>query len=684
MLPLRPHDPPALGSHRLHARLGEDACARVYLASAPGRPPAALKIVRSAYTSDPAFRGTFTHLVDSARGVRSTYVAPVVDADLRAATPWVAVGREPGPTLAELVRAHGPLPPAALHPLALALAQGLADLHAADRVHGSLWPDGVVLTRAHAVIADAGFEWAVAGIERRAPHPSFAPPEGGAAPATDVFAWAATLCFAASGVEGPGGLDRVPVQLSGLVDACLKSDPALRPDAADLVRMLGGPSVPAPWPPGLVAVVERHEGEARRFIASREGAGGTGRGGRGRTAALVAGGLALVLVIGAGAAWGLGWPVGGSGDGTDGSEEGAEGAEGAGLISGADCLDGNGSAEPADDIDDLDAMLLDFSPDGDVLAVTSHNHGLTLWDWREEEEIARPTEAVYGYGNPVFAQVGCTVAALDLVEHEQDGPPNALVTTYDLPSGTAAEHAGPQSERVEDGLESPRGGRLTDFSPSGASFAVVVEHESGLPSVGVVDTATGELDSVWDAATGDLVQGIGYLDEERVATADANTITVRDAGTGEPEEVIRDATSYHFAAVPGRSELVYVSNDHLIHWDFEEGTELGRFPVTEYHESHQEDAHITGLAADAGLGLLHLSWTVPSPQALDGATYRGSENSAYLWDLDSGEDLFAEDDAPAPRPVAFHPEGEAVAAVQEDGNVALLDPDSLEELRVLP
>src|SRR5699024_9553886 len=80
------------------------------------------------------------------------------------------------------------------------------------------------------------------------------------------------------------------------------------------------------------------------------------------------------------------------------------------LITEAGSLDDTGFPPPSDQIDDLDAMQVAFSPDGDLLAVTSYNHGLTLWDWRQGEEIARPVGEVFGGGSPVFAPVGCMVA----------------------------------------------------------------------------------------------------------------------------------------------------------------------------------------------------------------------------------------------------------------------------------
>src|SRR5699024_10395719 len=75
MFPLHPHDPPRIGPFTLLGRLGEEACTRVYLASARKHGEVALKVVRSTYTAEPAFRTAFAHRVESARELRSPYVA---------------------------------------------------------------------------------------------------------------------------------------------------------------------------------------------------------------------------------------------------------------------------------------------------------------------------------------------------------------------------------------------------------------------------------------------------------------------------------------------------------------------------------------------------------------------------------------------------------------------------------
>lgn len=528
MFALHPHDPPSVGPFTLLGRLGEDTCTRTYLASARKRRGVALQVVRSTHTTEPAFLTAFTHRVESARGLRSPYVAAILDTDLKHATPWVAVERPPGPSLASLVNTHGPLPAGALHPLALALAQGLADLHATHRTHASLSPEGVLLTERGAVLADAGFAWAATEVNSGPVHPDFATPEGGAAPATDIYSWAAVLCWAAGVRADNEGLDQLPLQLRSLIGTCLQEEPTLRPTALDLVRMLGGPTTPGPWPPDVAAAITRTaEATSSAVAAARP------KRRKGRSLALTAAGMSLALVAGLGVVWTL---RNGSSETTEASENNTPG-----LITDAGCLDDPGFPPPSDGIDDLDAMRVAFSPDGDLLAVTSYNHGLTLWDWREGEEIARPLdeEELFALGDPVFAPVGCMVAVRTTSDRHEN-PSIGFYTTLDVPSGELHEHLGPQSERALDGLVDPRAVQSVDFSPTGSTMLIHVNPdrslENRLPSLGVVDVDTGELTASWGGEVDDLIHEALFLDENRVATLGSLTIDLRDADTGESED----------------------------------------------------------------------------------------------------------------------------------------------------
>src|SRR5690625_3207035 len=684
MIPLSPHDPPRVGPYTLHARLGEDAATRTYLVTAAKRTPAALKVVRSGLSSDPAFREAFTNLVQISLDTQSPYVAGVLDSSQEDPAQWVAVARPTGPTLAECVRAHGPLPTAALPPLALAMAQGLADLHAASHIHGSLGPDEVLLTEHGTVLADAGFEQAAVALGRRPVRTAHNAPEGNLSPAADVFAWAATLCFAASGIDGTGGTHRVPMQMRGLVDACLEENTELRPTSADIVRILGGPTAPGDWPSEVTDVIRNHGRAVQARLAEHDPGQGTRR--RRRTVVLAASGLTLALVAGGGAVWALG----------NGSDPGAEEPEQAapGMISDSACADADSLPEPGGAIDDLDATGVSFSPDGTALLATSHNHGLTVWDWEEGVEIARPADGAHPDRPGAFAPVGCMIAAFDPVEFRDSGYEYPVLNTHDLPSSETTEHLGPQSQRVLDELETPRQAVAFDFAPSGRHLAIAVGFEGGAeqgarqPTVGIIDMDDGELVHEWGNEV--HVWDLAHVDDERIVVATTDVLQVHDAETGELLQTIRDYSGYSgngVGVVPGAGEVVYPSNEDLVRWDLDEGTELDRYPVPEFAEAADDRGYVTGIEADPELGLLHFSWAEPQPgEPTVGEEATGTDrqfhNEGRLWDMETGEELAQDEELT--RPVAFHPEGEVVAALSPEGDVLLLDPESFAHDATLP
>lgn len=681
MIPLHPHDPPKVGPFRLLGRLGEDACTRTYLASSKEHPAVALQVVRSSLTSSPSFRSAFARRVETAYDVHSNYVPALASTGLDHAAPWAALQYAGGSSLSSVVQAHGPLPAAALHPLALALAQGLADLHNGYRTHASLSPDGVLLTPNGAVLADPGFEWALTEARTGPPHPDFAAPEYSAAPATDVYAWAAILCWAVGTSAAEREFDRLPLQLRGLVEACLQEDPVLRPASADLVQMLGGPAVPAPWPPDLAAALTRAEAPAAEALAA---ARKPDKKNRGKTLAFTAGGLALVLIAGIGAVWQLR-------GGDDETEDVSAGVPD--LISPEGCLDGPGLPGPPDEVDDLGAIQAAFSPDGDVLAVDSRELGLSLWDWREGEEIARPLDHPESGSAPTFAPVGCMLAARTHHEFTGEESPHFLATTVDVPSGETTEYMGPQSDRVLDELEQPRTVNGLDFSPSGEQMLVQLRADSSwdrtLPTIGVVDMNTGELTASWGGENTDTVNSARFLDENRVLTGSSLEFEVRDTESGEVQETIRGTSDSGFELTEDRSEMFYIAEDHIVRQDIESGQEVDRFPVPDFHErsGDMEVGYAGGMRVDTELNLLHFWWYVePPPEERDGRIEDDQvEEHSYLWDLETGEDLAEnEDEEFLVRHLAFHPEQEVIAAIDSDRGIELLDPDTFDVIDTLP
>ena len=116
---LQPEDPQLIGPYRLRA----GGMGQVFLGLSAGSRPVAVKVVRAHLATDPEFRELFRREIAVARKVSGVYTCPVIDPDVDGPLPWLATAYVQGPSLAEAVTGHGPLPA----PFGLALAAGLAE-----------------------------------------------------------------------------------------------------------------------------------------------------------------------------------------------------------------------------------------------------------------------------------------------------------------------------------------------------------------------------------------------------------------------------------------------------------------------------------------------------------------------------------------------------------------------------
>ena len=240
---------------------------RVYLGLSAGDRPVAVKVINAELAADPEFRVRFRREAAAARTVSGPFTALVVDADPDAEAPWLATDYVAGPSLAQAVREHGPLPVDSVLALAAGLAESLTGMHAAGVVHRDLKPSNVLLAEDGPRVTDFGIWWAA-----EAGSPGFMSPEqakgGDAGPSSDVFSLGAVLAFAAKG-QGPYGsgstaaliyrvvhsrpdLHRVPVQVRPLIQWCLAKDPSQRPAAADFLAKVGAIRPTTGWLPESV------------------------------------------------------------------------------------------------------------------------------------------------------------------------------------------------------------------------------------------------------------------------------------------------------------------------------------------------------------------------------------------------------------------------------------------------
>ncbi len=263
--PLEPGDPLSLGRFELLGRLGEGGQGVVYLGRGtdPGEERVAVKVLRS--TVDANVLERLARELDAIHQVQPFVTAGVIEASAEGDRRFVVSEFIDGPSLQERVDDRGPLAEGDLQRLAAGTATALTAIHGAGVVHRDFKPANVLLGPDGPRVVDFG----IARLTDAATitsgligTPSYVAPEqlAGARPtsAVDIFAWAVTMIYAATG-RLAFGTDSVPAvmhrilyeepDVSGLppslrtvVRECLDKDPARRPSARDLLLRLVDPS----------------------------------------------------------------------------------------------------------------------------------------------------------------------------------------------------------------------------------------------------------------------------------------------------------------------------------------------------------------------------------------------------------------------------------------------------------
>ncbi len=298
---LTQHDPRRIGPFEVLGRLGAGGMGLVYLArSASGR-RVAIKTVRTELAEDQLFRVRFTREVEAARAVSGFYTAAVVDADPRAAVPWLATAYVPAPSLEEIVNECGPMPTQAVRWLAAGIAEALQSIHGAGLVHRDLKPSNVLVVEDGPRVIDFGIASGVSNTRLTMTNvavgtPAYMSPEQArdsrsVTGASDIFSLGSTLVFAATGHapyhganpvetvfmllrEGPD-LEGLPDDLRPLIESCMQLDASRRPTPADLQAQLA---------PHLFASGSDDSGTASAWLPSQATAMIERRRGGGRTA----------------------------------------------------------------------------------------------------------------------------------------------------------------------------------------------------------------------------------------------------------------------------------------------------------------------------------------------------------------------------------------------------------------
>ncbi|MGK5543921.1 serine/threonine-protein kinase [Streptomyces sp. URMC 127] len=288
--PLGADDPARLGPYRLLWRLTTGGMGRLYLArSTAGGPLVAVKTLLAEGFVSEVDRRRFGREVELARRIDSEYTARVLDADPRAERPWMAIAYVPAPSLGDLVREAGPLPPAALPWVAAGTVQALIALHGKGVVHRDIKPQNILLPLTGPLVIDFGISHAIdrtstsltlGTIDYTSPEQALG---RRSTEASDVFSLGATLFHLAVGHppypqsdDGPiqrlarvqsnqVALEGLPAGLVPLIRPCLGADPGGRPGLDDLLvglldladRASSANRLPTRWT-ALITAYEAH------------------------------------------------------------------------------------------------------------------------------------------------------------------------------------------------------------------------------------------------------------------------------------------------------------------------------------------------------------------------------------------------------------------------------------------
>ncbi|SDJ50319.1 Serine/threonine protein kinase [Nonomuraea maritima] len=280
-----------IDGYHVVGRLGSGGQGDVFLGESSGGGRVAIKVLHSCVAADSHVRNGFWCEAEIAERVAAFSTARVLDTGFAGERPYIVSEYVPGPSLDALVRDDGPRTGGGLERLAVTTLTALASIHAAGIVHRDFKPANVIMGPEGPVVIDFGIALAAntaANSVEPMGTPAYMSPEQfddkPLTPASDMFSWAGTMVFAATGrpafaestvpatlnaiFHNEPDLSGVPQPLRRLLAACLAKDPAARPSAVDaLCELIGsGPGVPAAYRPRRS---RRPETSARRHRRTR-------------------------------------------------------------------------------------------------------------------------------------------------------------------------------------------------------------------------------------------------------------------------------------------------------------------------------------------------------------------------------------------------------------------------------
>ncbi|MFF3439970.1 protein kinase [Streptosporangium sp. NPDC002721] len=263
VLPLGGDDPRRIDRYGIEGRLGVGGQGVVYLGRAPDGRPVAVKVLSGGLPTREV-RARFVRELAAARRVPQAHTAAILDADVEGERPYIVSEYVAGPSLQEAVEKNGVFAGNALERLATYTITALAAIHGARVVHRDFKPSNVLIGPDGPRVVDFGIARALDSGEQTTNSligtpPYMAPEQFGGQPAgphTDVFAWAATMVFAATGNPPFGRMSFAAVAnrilnespdladlaspLRDVLARCLAKDPADRPTSIQVLQALVG------------------------------------------------------------------------------------------------------------------------------------------------------------------------------------------------------------------------------------------------------------------------------------------------------------------------------------------------------------------------------------------------------------------------------------------------------------
>ncbi|GGQ41656.1 serine/threonine protein kinase [Actinomadura coerulea] len=268
-VPLTASDPTRLGRWELLGRIGAGGQGAVYLGrpAEPGAGPSrvAVKLLHAQLVGDADARERFVREMAVLERVAGFCTAQMLAADVAGDRPYIVSEYVPGPSLRALVHDQGPRTGAALDRLAISSVTALSAIHRANVVHRDLKPQNVLMGPDGPRVIDFGiaraFDASATMTSQVVGTPAYMAPEqftGRVGPSADLFAWASTLLFAATGRDPFAGgplpavmyrilhetpdLGALPGPLAEVAAACLAKEPQARPTSEDVLLWLLGES----------------------------------------------------------------------------------------------------------------------------------------------------------------------------------------------------------------------------------------------------------------------------------------------------------------------------------------------------------------------------------------------------------------------------------------------------------